>query len=113
MSRSGKSSSCLGLFIKSWLASALVLSALAALLVGLGIRYLGWSAHAWSDFSAWSSYPVMALLGISALASLLALLVAGLIGAISALMGRGGSGSGKGSSARSRTRAQSQRKTTV
>ncbi len=107
-----KGSSCFGLFVKSWLLSALALSGMVAAVAGLGIRFLGWSSQSWSDFSAWSSYPVMALIGVSVTATGVAFLVAAFIGVASAFLGSGKARSGS-SPAKARPRPQSSRKTTV
>lgn len=112
MSKSDKKgSSCFGLFIKSWLLSFLAMGGMLATLVGLGIRYMGWSSQSWSDFSSWTSYPVLALIGTSVAATGLAFAVAVFVGAASAFLG--GSGKSKGSSAKPKVRPQSSRKTTV
>lgn len=104
--------SCLGLFVKSWVASVLALSLMLAAGVGLGIRYFGWSAQSWSDFSTWTSYPVLACIGVGLVASATAFAVAAFIGLASAFLGKGGKGGGS-SSKRLPSRPQSSRKTTV
>lgn len=107
-----KGSSCLGLFVKSWLLSALFLSGAVAATAGLGVRLLGWDAQSWTDFSAWSSLPVMALLGVSFCSTFIALLAATLVGVASAFLGKGGKSGAVGSS-KPKARPQSSRKTTV
>jgi len=106
-----KGSSCFGLFIKSWILSFLAMGGLLAAVVGLGVRYLGWSSQSWSDFSAWSSYPVLALITTSVLATGFAFATAAFIGVASAFLG--GGGKSKGSTAKPKVRPQSSRKTTV
>ena len=106
-----KGPSCFGLFVKSWILSALTMASLSAAMVGLGIRYLGWSSQSWSDFSAWSSYPVIALITISVLSTGMAFAVAAFIGMASAFLGKGGKS--KASPAKAKVRPQSSRKTTV
>jgi hypothetical protein len=104
--------SCFGLFVKSWIISALAMGGIFAGVVALGIRYMGWSAQSWSDYSSWNSYPVLAIFGVSLSASLLAFVLAAFIGAASAFIGRAGKPTG-GSSSKSKARPQSHRKTTV
>lgn len=104
--------SCLGLFLKSWLASSLILSAGIAGIVALGIRFFGWSSQAWSDFSGWSSYPVVAMLTVVAVSTLLAFSVSAFIGLAAAFLRRGKPRESRRAS-RPQARPQSQRKTTI
>lgn len=113
MGKKEKSSSCFGLFVKSWLLSFLALGSMTAGLVALGIRYVGWNAQHWQDFSAWNSYPVLALLGIGLASTGLAFAVAGFIGVASAFLGGGKSKAASSSGTRSKPRPQSNRKTTI
>ena len=104
--------SCFGLFVKSWVISALAMGGMVAGVVALGIRYMGWSAQSWSEYSTWTSYPVLAAIAVSFSASVLAFVVAAFVGAASAFLGRAGRPAG-GSSSKSKVRPQSNRKTTV
>lgn len=113
MSKQKSGSGCFGLFVKSWLISVVALGGLTAAAVALGIRYFGWSSQSWSDFSAFSSYPVLASLMVMATATLLAFSLSAFIGVASALFGRGGGGGGGSSSGKPKSRPQSNRKTTV
>jgi ABC-type phosphate transport system permease subunit len=111
LSKSSKrGSSCFGLFAKAWLTSFLTMSCLIAGTVGLGIRFLGWNAQAWSEVSAWNSYPALALLVVTALSTIVAFAWSAFIGAASALLG---SQSRSSKSAKPAARPQSSRKTTV
>lgn len=106
-----KGSSCFGLFVKSWILSALAMAAMSAAVVGLGIHYFGWSSQSWSDFSAWNTYPMIAMITISVLSTGVAFAVAAFIGVASAFLSKGGKS--KASSAKPKARPQSSRKTTV
>jgi hypothetical protein len=108
-----KNSSCLGLFVKSWLLSALLLGGAVAGTVGLGIKLLGWNAQSWTDFSAWTSPSVLALLGVATLSTLIAFAVASFIGLASAFLSKGSKSSASGSTRPAAPRPQSRRKTTV
>lgn len=111
MSKSSKrDSSCFGLFAKTWLASFVTLSCLLAGTVGLGIRLFDWSAQSWIEISAWNSYPVLALLVLTAMSTIIAFAWSAFIGAASALLG---SQSRSSKAAKPAARPQSSRKTTV
>lgn len=112
MSEVKKGSSCLGLFVKSWILTALALSALMAAGVAAGVRFLGWNSATWSAIDGWTSYPALTLMGIGLLSTAVAFAVAAFIGVASAFLSRGGKRSER-TSARVKSRPQSQRKTTV
>lgn len=112
MSESKKGPSCFGLFVKSWILSALALSGMTAAGVGCGVKFMGWNAATWTQIDGWTSYPSIALLCIAALSTALAFAVAAFIGVASAFLS-GGKGRSKTAPSRSKPRPQSQRKTTV
>ncbi len=113
MSQVKKGSSCLGLFVKSWILSALALSALSAAGIAAGVRFFGWNSATWTQIDGWTSYPALILMGVGALSTMAAFAVAAFIGAASAFLGRGGGRSERSSSRPKASRPQSQRKTTV
>lgn len=111
MSRTNSGSSCLSIFIKSWLGSALLSGLLLVAAVGLGIRYFGWDATSWTQISSWTSYPVLALVAIMVASTGFSLVASTLFGAAKMFL-RGGGEKPRRSTNRS-ARPQSHRKTTV
>lgn len=113
MSKQQKSGSCLGLFIKSFILSGLLLVNLTAALVLIAVKFLGADYGTWTDFSSLTSYPVLALLACLLTAGGLAFFLALAGTAIKSFLGSGGKQGSTGSSRASSARPQSSRKTTV
>lgn len=106
-----KNSSCLALFFKAFLISSLVLANLVALTVMIGLKFLDFDAHLWTDLSNWNSRPFIALYLILGLSGCFGI-VFGLAGAaISAVFGRSEKKSSPGP--RKRSKPQSNRRTTI
>lgn len=112
MSQKSKGSSCLAIFIKSWLISALFLGLSLLAVVALGVNFLDWNAAAWKEVSGLTSYPVIAAITLFGVSTLLAGGASILFGAAKMFLSNSGKDS-KRSSVRRGPRPQSQRKTTV
>lgn len=104
-----KKSSCLGLFIKSFILSSLVLVNLCALAVMVAIKFFQADPAVWMDFSHISSYPWMMIIASLGASFFLAFAVGGLSAAVSAIFGKEGGAKSKAPA----PRPQSSRRTTV
>lgn len=110
MSSPQRRSSCLGLFFKAWAVCGFALALLVTAAVGLGIRWMGWDAAAWTTVTAWNSHCVVAGAGVLLASGALALLVTLSMSAVTALLSQGRGGERTASRSK---RPQAQRKTTV
>jgi hypothetical protein len=113
MAKEKKSTSCLGLFMRGFIITSLVLANLGVAGVMVAVKFLDADYATWTDFGSYSSYPWMMIFGILGIGAGIGLLM-GLVGAAVSLAFGGDKKSKKGSKrSSSRARPQSNRKTTI
>lgn len=111
MAKKKKNSSCLGLFVKAFILTVLVLLILSGLSIMAAIQFFQADPHVWTDFSVWNSYPWFVVYGTFGLAAVLSFFIALAGAAVSAIFASDGK---KGRSApKKAARPQSNRKTTL
>lgn len=107
-----KSSSCLGLFMRGFVLTALLLTNLSIAGVIVAVKFLGADYATWTDLSSFSSYPSLILFAVLGI-SLGVGAFTGIAGAfVSMIFGKKKEASGT-PTARAKTKPQSNRRTTV
>lgn len=112
MSQKKKPSSCLGLFLKGFIVSNLVLANLAALTLFVLIKFFHFESAVWLDFSSLTNRPWILIATIVTTSGLVGLVLGVMGAAISTLFGKGGT-KGSAGAPRRAARPQSSRRTTI
>jgi hypothetical protein len=108
-----KKSSCLGLFVKGFILSGLVLAVLCVAGVMIGIKFMGADPALWTDTSHWNTRLFMLLYGVTGISFCLGFVISLAGVAVSAIFGSGKKESAGSSSPKRKARPQSNRKTTI
>ena len=106
-----KNSSCMGLFLKGFIISSLVLVNVAALSIMVGIKFMGFDATAWTDITAWNTRPFILLYICLTVSAGIGFLFSLAGAAVSAIFGGGDKKSSSGP--KKRAKPQSNRRTTI
>ena len=112
MAKEKKKVGCLGLFLRGFIITALVLANLGVAGIIVAIQFFGADYVTWTDFSHYTSYPWMLILGIFGIAAVIGLLMSTVGAAVSLAFGEGG-GTKSGSKPAARPKPQSNRRTTI
>lgn len=107
-----KKSSCLGLFLKTFVLGTLLLGVLTALGVVVAIQFFEIDAELWKDVSRWNSYPFVAGGIVVLVSALLSVLISVFLMVLQSLLARTEGGDPRLRPARKK-RPQSKRNTTV
>jgi succinate dehydrogenase hydrophobic anchor subunit len=101
--------SCLGLFLKGFVISSLILANLVIAGVMVAIKFFQADPAAWTDFSSFTSHPWLAIYAVFTVATVVGMFLGILGTAISVLFG----GDSKKSTPAKKARPMSKRNTTV
>jgi hypothetical protein len=112
MAKEKKSTSCLGLFMRGFILTTLVLANLGVIAIMVAIKFMGADYATWTDFSHYSSYPWLMIFGIAAVGLGIGLLM-GLVGAAVSVAFGGDKKGAKAKRSPARAKPQSNRKTTI
>ena len=114
MAKEKKKVGCLGLFLRGFVITTLVLANLAVAGIIVAVQFFGADYATWTDFSHYTTYPCMLIAGIFGAAAVIGLLMSTIGAAVSLAFGEGG-GKKKwgGSKSAARPKPQSNRRTTI
>lgn len=112
MAKEKKKVGCLGLFMRGFIITALVLANLSVVGIIVAVQFFQADYATWTDFSHYTSYPSMLLFGVLGVAAVIGLLMSTVGAAVSLAFGEGG-GKQTGSKSAARPKPQSNRRTTI
>jgi len=112
MAKEKKKVGCLGLFMRGFIITVLVLANLSVAGIIVAVQFFQADYVTWTDFSHYTTYPWMLVFGVLGMAGVIGLLMSTVGAAVSLAFGEGGSKQ-TGSKSTPRAKPQSNRRTTI